>query len=304
MARATRRTSPRPSERPAAEVFKRAVCTSLFADTGCVESVLAHRVADRVAIEPHAHDDLLQFDLIDGCAGEVTLGERCQAVAGVTLMVARPGVRHGYVLRPTHRDARICLFRLRRRPDRADTPGPAELQAGLPPLDHLARLITDAAELWAPQGTPLTATAKLAEAVCAWPGGDDATGVAAAVGERNGTGDETPYGDAVADRIRRAVADLSRRVHDPPDLDELARAASVSPRHFARRFTADFNCTPHAYVTARRVDAARARLLAPDAPVARVAEELGFTSAAAFARWFTRQVGQTPRAFQREPGVF
>ena len=111
-------------------------------------------------------------------------------------------------------------------------------------------------------------------------------------------------GDALSDRVRRAATRLARRVDDPPSLEELAAAANISPRHFARRFTADFNCTPHEYITARRLDAARALLLRPGMPVARVAEELGFTSPSAFSRWFSRAADQTPRAFQKSPGVF
>ena len=299
--RATFRATPRGPERGPADALKRTVCAELFAGNA-VESVRAHRVSDRFAVEPHDHPDLLQFDLIEGCGGEVTAGPHRRAVAGVSLMVAYPGVRHGYVLRPLHAGARVCLFRLRVRPPGARTARPlAELQTGLPPLDHLAGLIAAAAELWTPHGAPLSALAKLAEAVCAWPAGEDTAGLAEAAGQRH---DDAPFGDAVSDRIRRAVAGLARRHHDPPGLEELARAASVSPRHFARRFVADFGCTPHEYVTARRVDAARSKLLAADAPVARVADELGFSTPAAFARWFARQTGQTPKAFRAEPGVF
>ena len=173
------------------------------------------------------------------------------------------------------------------------------LRTGLPPLEHLAGLLSAAAETWTPTGTPLIAAAKLAEALCRWPASDESAGVTEA-----SHGDLPTLGDALSDRVRRAATRLARRVDDPPSLEELAAAANISPRHFARRFTADFNCTPHEYITARRLDAARALLLRPGLPVARVAEELGFTSPSAFSRWFSRAADQTPRAFQKSPGVF
>ncbi len=278
------------------ETNRRVLCAEVFANPACVERVLVHDVTEPLTVDPHVHPDLLQLDLIDGCAGEILQHGQRFAVAGVSVCAAAPGTAHGYTLRPEHRRARVCLIRLKTATDPQALPA---LRTGLPPLEHLAGLLAAAAETWTPAGAPLIAAAKLAEALCRWPGADESTGVSEA-----SHGDTTALGDAVSDRVRRAVTRLARRVDDPPSLDELAAAAHISPRHFARRFAADFNCTPHEYITARRLDAARAVLLRPGVPVARVAEELGFASSSAFSRWFSRAAGQTPRAFQKDPGVF
>jgi len=293
MARTARR---RPAVVAPAELAKRALCAAVFAEPACVERVLAHDVNQPLTVEPHAHRDMLQLDLLDGCVGTVTQDGVGHPVSGVTVTVARPGVTHGYTLRPEHRRARVCLLRLRTGAAVSALP---PLRTGLPPLEHLAGLLAQAAANWTPSGIPLTAAARVAEAVCLWPAADESAGIAEAA-----RGDAPAAGDAVSDRVRRAAVRLARRHDNPPSLDELAKAASVSPRHFARRFAAEFNCTPHEYVTARRLDAARALLLSPDTPIAHAAEELGFTSASAFSRWFSRAAGRSPRAFQKDPGVF
>ena len=76
-------------------------------------------------------------------------------------------------------------------------------------------------------------------------------------------------GDGPSARVRRAVETLGQRLDNPPDLAELAEMACLSARHFTRRFRQDFGCTPHAYLQARRLDAARGLLRDADRRVAR-----------------------------------
>ncbi|MEM1026482.1 MAG: helix-turn-helix transcriptional regulator [Planctomycetota bacterium] len=94
---------------------------------------------------------------------------------------------------------------------------------------------------------------------------------------------------------------LGQRFDAPPDLDELAAFARVSSRHFARRFRQDFGCTPHAWLAARRLDVARGMLRDADVRIGDVANHMGFSSPAAFSRWFTRLADQSPRAFRNDP---
>ena len=54
----------------------------------------------------------------------------------------------------------------------------------------------------------------------------------------------------------------------------------------------------------RRLEVARSLLLAVDRPVGDVAGEMGFTTPAAFSRWFTRVDGRSPRAFRSDPEAF
>ncbi len=63
-----------------------------------------------------------------------------------------------------------------------------------------------------------------------------------------------------------------------------------------RRFSAAFGLPPHRYLTGRRIEAARGRLLAGQ-PIADVAAAVGFHDQAHLHRHFTRLVGTTPARF-------
>jgi AraC-like DNA-binding protein len=75
----------------------------------------------------------------------------------------------------------------------------------------------------------------------------------------------------------------------------------ASPAHLIRSFTRTFGIAPHQYVLARRVEAARRRLLAGE-PIARVAASVGFYDQAHFTRQFKRQVGTPPGRYARSAG--
>lgn len=93
-------------------------------------------------------------------------------------------------------------------------------------------------------------------------------------------------------------------VHREPERDwtvaTLADAASMSRSAFAARFTALVGEPPMRYLTRWRMELARAALEADDAPVAHVAERLGYQSETAFSRAFRRHTGSAPGAFRRD----
>jgi AraC-like DNA-binding protein len=70
------------------------------------------------------------------------------------------------------------------------------------------------------------------------------------------------------------------------------------PDHLVRTFSAAFGLPPHRYLTARRVDAARQRLLEGQA-LSDVAAAVGFHDQAHLSRHFTRQLGVTPGRYAR-----
>jgi len=81
----------------------------------------------------------------------------------------------------------------------------------------------------------------------------------------------------------------------------LASASEIlhaHPAHLVRSFTATFGLPPHRYLTGRRIEAARRRLLDGE-PIAEVAAAVGFHDQAHLTRHFTRLVGTTPRRFTR-----
>ncbi|WP_122818590.1 AraC family transcriptional regulator [Nocardioides pantholopis] len=105
---------------------------------------------------------------------------------------------------------------------------------------------------------------------------------------------------AVADRpLAWAVRELlDGRVVEGVGLADVARATYASPTHVVRAFTAEFGLPPHRYLTGRRLDLARRRLLAGERP-ADVAVAVGFHDQAHLGRHFRRLLGVAPGAYAR-----
>lgn len=94
--------------------------------------------------------------------------------------------------------------------------------------------------------------------------------------------------------VRRYLDDHA--AHDVT-LAELAGLASVSVPTLVRRYRAEVGMAPHAYLISRRVEIARASLLA-GAAVATAAAAAGFADQSHLHRHFTRLVGVTPGRFR------
>ena len=99
-------------------------------------------------------------------------------------------------------------------------------------------------------------------------------------------------------RLLRAKDLIHARYGEPLTIEDLARAAALSPFHFLRLFRAAFGETPHRYLTRVRIEAAK-RLLLKDAPVTEVCFDVGFQSLGSFSALFSRAVGAAPTAFRR-----
>jgi AraC-like DNA-binding protein len=100
-------------------------------------------------------------------------------------------------------------------------------------------------------------------------------------------------GDDLAEAFR---AWLDARLFEPATLAAAASDLDASPTRMARAFGGAFGITPHAYVTARRLDAARGRIL-DGAGLADVAAEVGFVDQAHLTRRFRDFLGTTPGRF-------
>jgi AraC-like DNA-binding protein len=101
------------------------------------------------------------------------------------------------------------------------------------------------------------------------------------------------------DRMAEDLRDLlDARLVDGLALREAAALLHAHPAHLVRSFTRAFGLPPHRYLTGRRVEAARRRLLAGE-PVAQVATAVGFHDQAHLHRHFTRLVGTTPGRYAR-----
>ncbi|SEF36365.1 AraC family transcriptional regulator, activator of mtrCDE [Amycolatopsis pretoriensis] len=83
-------------------------------------------------------------------------------------------------------------------------------------------------------------------------------------------------------------------------IERLGRQASMSRATFLRRFVRETGMTVGAFLARARVMAAAELLTTTDAPVATVADRVGYRSESAFGRAFRAEVGTTPGRFRRE----
>ena len=81
-------------------------------------------------------------------------------------------------------------------------------------------------------------------------------------------------------------------------LHDMARAASTSQFHFARKFRARTGKSPMEYVMEKRIEIAKEALSCSGGKICAVAQELGFHDQSHFCRTFSRLVGMSPRDFR------
>lgn len=98
--------------------------------------------------------------------------------------------------------------------------------------------------------------------------------------------------------IRRARRQIDDLYMQDLTLDDLAGVAGLSRYHFLRAFRRDVGVTPHAYLTSRRIAAAKG-LLAGAAPLSEVALASGFYDQSHFSRAFKGCTGVTPGQYRR-----
>lgn len=102
-------------------------------------------------------------------------------------------------------------------------------------------------------------------------------------------------------RIAADLRDLlDSRIAAGLALTDAAATLHAHPAHLVRTFTRAFGLPPHRYLTGRRVEAARRRLLAGE-PIADVAAGVGFHDQAHLHRHFVRLLGTTPAQFAGRP---
>ena len=98
---------------------------------------------------------------------------------------------------------------------------------------------------------------------------------------------------AITDQLRQY---LDGHVADNVTLHQAARLLGRSVPHLVRSFTKRYSISPHAYVVAKRIEAARSLLLR-GVPAAQVATDVGFHDQAHLTRHFKRHVSVTPARY-------
>lgn len=103
-----------------------------------------------------------------------------------------------------------------------------------------------------------------------------------------------PKGQLGLPALARVIDKIESDVAQNLTLDELASEAGLSPFHFARAFRTTTGLPPHRYVTARRMDFAKNRILNTRLPVAEIAASIGFENLHHFRRQFRAEFGVLP----------
>ena len=86
---------------------------------------------------------------------------------------------------------------------------------------------------------------------------------------------------------------------DPLTVEHLAERAAMSPRNFARAFTAETGTTPAKAVERLRLETARTAVETGHDSLERIAEATGFGDPGRMRRAFLRGLGQPPQALRR-----
>lgn len=95
-------------------------------------------------------------------------------------------------------------------------------------------------------------------------------------------------------RVSRGRDFLESSLSEPIGLEEMARAACLSPYHFHRLFRQIFGERPHQYLVRRRLERATEMLRGSDVPVTQVCLDNGFESLGSFSTLFRERYGMTP----------
>lgn len=122
------------------------------------------------------------------------------------------------------------------------------------------------------------------------------------------TGTQSQFSAALAAQParRQPVRDVQAYIHENPaaelSLSALADRVHMSPRHFARVFTAELGLSPGRYVERVRLETARQLLADGDDSTEAVARAAGFGNYQALRRAFISALGISPAEYRRRFG--
>jgi transcriptional regulator GlxA family with amidase domain len=102
-----------------------------------------------------------------------------------------------------------------------------------------------------------------------------------------------------SDRVRRALVYAKEHLRNPLTVEELAEAASLSPRQFSRLFREETGQSPAKAVERLRLEATKAMLEDGLHSMDIVARDTGFADRNRMRRAFLRSYGQPPQSLRR-----
>ena len=103
-------------------------------------------------------------------------------------------------------------------------------------------------------------------------------------------------------RLLRMLDYIEANLEGELTIDRMASIACLSKYHFARAFKQAVGQPPHRYVSAKRLERAKALLIHDDRSLANISSALSFSCQANFARAFKQATGQTPGRFRHNLG--
>lgn len=101
-------------------------------------------------------------------------------------------------------------------------------------------------------------------------------------------------------KITSAMEYIEENLGEHITLDELCGRAHLSKYYFCRLFHETARMSPMNYLLARRISAAKERLLYSDMSISEIALNSGFHSFSNFSNMFKKSSGMTPSVFRRQ----
>ncbi|CAB3772976.1 AraC family transcriptional regulator [Burkholderia sp. MSh2] len=100
--------------------------------------------------------------------------------------------------------------------------------------------------------------------------------------------------------VRAAIRHLARTLHDPPTVEQLARAVGTHEKRLSRAFRDNLGQTVFEYLRQERLRVAQDLLDSTSLSIAGIAKEIGFSTPANFATAFRERFGLTPTEWRRK----
>jgi AraC family transcriptional regulator len=100
-------------------------------------------------------------------------------------------------------------------------------------------------------------------------------------------------------QARRVLAYIDGNLESKLTIGQLAGQVSLSDSHFSRAFKQALGSPPIVYITAKRIERAKAMMSSTVQPLCAIALACGFTDQPHFNRAFRRRVGMSPGTWRR-----
>lgn len=107
---------------------------------------------------------------------------------------------------------------------------------------------------------------------------------------------------AWSESISKAIAYIEAHLQEPLSVEDIARAAALSPFYFQRGFSMLCDMSVGEYIRRRRLSQAGLAVLMSERSILDIALDYGYDSADGFTKAFTRFHGLTPTALRKSGG--